>query len=110
MLIIASFDYGMKSSCCWFADHINMKNTHKQLNTFHFREDRIIHKKTKPAFQEGGRRCALTRKAKCIYPSTFLVSHSVVTDLGRSKGIPKALSHICCANTPKERDTPNNTV
>ena len=38
------------------------------------------------------------------------LTHSEDTDLGRSKGKPKALDQHKPANTPNPLETPNNTV
>ena len=43
-------------------------------------------------------------------PATFCLIASVVRDLGRSIGIPSALSQHKLANTPNARETPNSTV
>lgn len=44
-----------------------------------------------------------------LTPTSF-ISPSVLMDLGRSKGKPRALLHTSWASTPRARDTPNSTV
>lgn len=44
------------------------------------------------------------------FAPTRLISPSVLMDLGRSKGKPRARLHTSWDSTPRARDTPNSTV